>query len=256
MAVCLHCKDLFQEKNLNMRVINKVKIILTGVAIFQISACGDDAAQKSQSSVVTTNRYVSEQTITPPVANTFESHNHNGHSDGNELNVTHPQKGDDDSLSLQQNQKLGYDEQPHHEPEPYTVTIGKQYEGYIEWTPPTDVYYKQAEVTLVSPSGERVKQVYTPGEPIVMDAYIPDGVYKWETVIVPEIEPNTREKLTALRESGDMIAQEQLIQEMRANGSWPSEQELNNNRQSGTLSIHNGVATPVGHGADQYDQDG
>lgn len=233
-----------------MNKIKKNQFFTTTALMLTITACSDDVSQAQRNSVITANNnyaYQETQDTRSPVAaeTPFQTSNENNDTQYHPSNdVANDHQSTDDEAELDNY----YYETPYAyvTPAPDRVSLVTNSEGYIQWTPPTEVYYQQAEVTLVSANGERIQQSYTSGEPIIIDDQLPDGVYKWEAVIVPEINPYAREQLAALRQSGDTVREQALLQQFRADGSFPSQQELNNNRQSGSLSIRNGIATPVG----------
>jgi len=145
-------------------------------------------------------------------------------------------------------------EDPHVEPyEGSTVRLLERSEGYIEWQPPSDVAYSKADVVVVAPSGERVKYSFDANEAMVLDSSLPDGLYKWESVITPEIDPHAMDQMRSVRETGNLQAQTELKQKLVEEGSFPSAEELSNNRQSGAFTVRDGVVKPTSSVSDGED---
>ncbi len=116
--------------------------------------------------------------------------------------------------------------------------------GYITWQAPEEIDYKQADLLISGPNGQTIKRTFTAGEPISLDVPLPDGTYNWESVISPNVDPYVREEMRAVRESGNLEAEQALIARLRSEGALPSEEQSNANRQSGTFVVRDGVARP------------
>lgn len=125
------------------------------------------------------------------------------------------------------------------------VKLVERSEGVIEWEAPIDVEYSKAEVTIVTQAGERVNYSFGPNESMMLESSLPDGLYQWESVVTPEIDPYVMDQMRSARNSGDISSQEQIIQRLRAEGSYPTEEELKNNRQAGAFVVREGVVTPT-----------
>lgn len=134
------------------------------------------------------------------------------------------------------------------EQDPYLgqkVTLVDGSEGMVEWLPPSDVQYSKADVTIVTQYGERVNYSFGPNEAMALESTLPDGLYQWESVVTPEIDPYVMEQMRDARMSGDMAAQDQILQKLRAEGLYPTAAELENNRQAGAFVVREGVVTPT-----------
>lgn len=118
-------------------------------------------------------------------------------------------------------------------------------EGYVGWHAPSDMAYSEAKVMVVAPDGERIQYSFSPNEAMVLDSSLPDGLYQWESVITPEIDPYVREQLSQARQAGDQQAERELMERFRAEGSLPTVEESNNNRQAGAFTVRDGVAMPT-----------
>ncbi len=116
--------------------------------------------------------------------------------------------------------------------------------GVVQWNAPTEIAYRQADVLISGPSGKTVTRSFKPGQPIVLDEQLPDGVYSWESVITPEIDSYAREEMRQVREHGNIEAEQELLDRLRSQGSLPTEAQANENRQSGTFTVQDGVARP------------
>ena len=117
--------------------------------------------------------------------------------------------------------------------------------------------YAHLELTLASPTGKIINHRFAPGEPVGLGAAsgtLHDGVYKWETVTAPVVEPHVRAEMAAVREAGDFAAEQTLIKEFRGQGLLPTEAQARANRQSGHFVVQNGQILPgdVGPGS-RYD---
>ena len=116
--------------------------------------------------------------------------------------------------------------------------------GYIEWAPPQELDYKQTDIVISGSNGETVRHSFSSGEPLVLQGSLPDGVYNWESVVTPNIDPYVRQEMNQVRLQGDLQAEQQLTRRLRSQGYLQSEAQSNANRQSGTFTVRDGVATP------------
>ena len=154
---------------------------------------------------------------------------------------------DDEAAELrEESDSEEYDEYDYVEEQPAsTVSLRERSEGYVEWQTPSEVAYSNAEVVVVGPDGKRTQHSFGPGEAMMLDESLPDGLYLWESVITPEVDDATRQQMRSVRESGDQQAQQELLQSLRANGSLPTEAQAKDNRQSGAFVVRDGVASPT-----------
>lgn len=131
-----------------------------------------------------------------------------------------------------------------YEPPVDRVALRPLTESYIEWTTPENVDYSQVHVTVVGPDGQRITQSFGAGESLALSSALPDGIYSWESVVSPQVDELTREEMNAVRSSGNLEAERELLERLRENGSLPSEEQGDRNRQSGTFSVVDGIARP------------
>jgi hypothetical protein len=142
--------------------------------------------------------------------------------------------------------------------EPQTVStvapdfLVSGYAGSIYWEPNVakgDAAFSDAntyahlDLKLSSPTGKLIQQRFQPGEPVGLSAeqgVLPDGLYKWETVAVPTVDPQVRAEMVAVRESGDFTAEQALIARLRGRGMLPTEAQARSNVQSGHFTIRGG----------------
>lgn len=99
---------------------------------------------------------------------------------------------------------------------------------------------KATKISVVGENGDVFELSSSSGQPVVVTRNLDDGLYKWEAVHQPELLPRVREELSAARESGDLEAQRRLTRKFRDQGLLPSEEEIAQNRQSGSFRIVNG----------------
>jgi hypothetical protein len=125
-------------------------------------------------------------------------------------------------------------------------------EGFLEWEVPEDVYYDSAELTIVTPDGKRITKNFGGNESMQVNEQLPDGLYKWESVVKPTIQPHVMESLQAARESGDLTKQKSLMAEYRQSGDLQSETEARDNRRSGGFVVRNGIAQPTTSAVTSY----
>ncbi len=116
--------------------------------------------------------------------------------------------------------------------------------GVMRWEAPESVDYANATVTISDANGDRTSRTFSSGEPIELYGSLPDGLYSWETVIAPQLNEYTKEQMREVRESGDLHAEQELIAQLRADGSLPSKEQVQNNRQSGNFIVQDGVVRP------------
>ena len=115
----------------------------------------------------------------------------------------------------------------------------------VEWVAPRDVAYKSAMVTVIGPDGTRHELEFGAGQPLSFDKGLQDGLYRWESVVTPQIDSYAKEKMQAARNSGNLSAQQQVLEELQSDGYYPSAEELENNTQSGGFVVKDGVVTPT-----------
>ncbi|MFT6045942.1 MAG: hypothetical protein ACI9WC_001645 [Arenicella sp.] len=157
----------------------------------------------------------------------------------------------DDEVAASQEEKDNeeFDEYAYVEDEPSAVvSLKSRNEGYVEWNSPAEVAYTQAELSVLGPDGLVTKHKFGAGEAIVLNEQLEDGYYKWESVVTLEIDPYVRDEMSSVRASGDLEAQQELIQRLRSEGSLPSQEQAEDNRQSGGFFVSDGVATPTSAG--------
>lgn len=115
---------------------------------------------------------------------------------------------------------------------------------YLSWSPKSNndqsALPASTQLHIAGPNGLKFSKQFAPGEPIQMTEQLPDGLYNWETVTQPEISPQVREQVAAVRQSGDINAERALIEEFRAKGSLPTRQEARNNRQTANFRLKDG----------------
>lgn len=131
-----------------------------------------------------------------------------------------------------------------YQPSPNKVVLSPVSEDYVEWSPPTEVAYKQVDVMISAPNGKMIKRTFGPGETMVLDQALPDGIYSWESVVTPDINPYVHDEMRRIRELGDLQAEQELIAQLRASGDLPSEEQGNDNRRSGTFIVQDGKVRP------------
>ncbi len=148
---------------------------------------------------------------------------------------------------------LGNQQDTRRSPGPAFVVNGDA--GGIYWEPNPQAAdlnrnlnsYAYLELTLSSPTGKIINHRFAPGEPVGLSAAsgtLPDGAYKWETVTAPAIAPEVRTEMAAVRESGDIAAEQALKQKLRSEGQMPTEVQARANRQFGTFTVRNGEIIP------------
>lgn len=118
-------------------------------------------------------------------------------------------------------------------------------EGVVRWQAPQNRNYASAKITVSNENGETAVRNFEAGEAIELYGELPDGVYKWKSVITPEVDPSVRAQMRAVRASGDINAERELAADLRAQGSLPTEQEARDNVQFGNFIILNGIVNPT-----------
>ncbi len=102
------------------------------------------------------------------------------------------------------------------------------------------IQYDNVALRVAGGDGIEISQKFGSGEPVSLSHNLPDGVYTWEAVTAPTIDPYVRQQMAAVRESGDIKAERALIKKLRREGYLPTEQQANANRQAGHFRIQNG----------------
>ncbi|NNC99232.1 MAG: hypothetical protein HKN85_03530 [Gammaproteobacteria bacterium] len=222
---------------------NRVSNIIVLSMFILLAACSGDQASQTVSkeridNPAAANDSVPQNTRRPsggatPDKTVFAAPEGHTHVEGqNSTDVEEPSAGD------------LYDEDES-EPEPTDrVAFVDDGDEVVEWAAPAGGDYSQADVVISLPDGGQLKRRYGEGQPMVLDESLPDGLYHWESVVTPKVDPLVRQEMAQVRESGNFEAEQALIKRLRANGSLPTEAEANENRQSGSFSVINGIATP------------
>jgi len=117
-------------------------------------------------------------------------------------------------------------------------------QGVIRWKAPDNVDFEATKVVISSTNGDTTTRDFKAGEAIELFGDLPDGVYSWETVVKPRISESTREEMRAIRQLGNRQAQEQRIQQLRENGQLPTQEQADENRQSGSFIVLGGIVNP------------
>lgn len=126
-----------------------------------------------------------------------------------------------------------------------TVALVPLTANRIEWSAPIERSYERITVNLVGPNGVLQKREFEPGESIEWDSELQDGLYRWESVLTPEVDESVRQQMNEVRSQGNLEAEQALIARLRSEGSLPTEEQGNQNRQSGTFTVTNGVIRPT-----------
>ena len=136
------------------------------------------------------------------------------------------------------------------------ITLQQGTEGQVEWLTPDEMSQHASEMLIVTPDGERITRKFAAGQSMALNESLPDGLYKWESTVTPELDPYVKEEMLSVRESGDLQAQQDLAKKFRAQGAFPSKKELKDNRQSGAFVVRDGIATPTSSESSGQDERG
>jgi hypothetical protein len=222
--------------------MNKLAIILLSVLIASCSDGNDSGSAKKQG----TARPIAANGRTSQVNNSTSRDTSTTQNNDNPFisSSNQPVEGDSDieKLEVQDENEIGEDLSK----EITAVTFREASESYIEWNTPTDISYVKADVIITSSAnGKSMRRSFVQGEAIVVNDQLPDGHYLWESVITPEIDAYTKQEMRSVRESGNMAEEQALMERLRTEGSLPTEAQIQENRQTGSFSVQNGIATPV-----------
>ena len=136
------------------------------------------------------------------------------------------------------------------------ITLQQGTEGQVEWLTPDEMSQHASEMLIVTPDGERITRKFAAGQSMALNESLPDGLYKWESTVTPELDPYVKEEMRSARESGDLQAQQEMAKKFRAQGVFPSKKELKDNRQSGAFVVRDGIATPTSSESSGQDERG
>jgi hypothetical protein len=100
--------------------------------------------------------------------------------------------------------------------------------------------YDKAVIELSGPQNYEKKQELTAGSSMTLSGGLPDGIYKWEAVTVPRIPDTVKQELSTFRESGNVAKMNEMMEKYREQGLFPTEEEISDNRTSGSFRIHEG----------------
>jgi len=109
----------------------------------------------------------------------------------------------------------------------------------LYWDAP-EFNYDHLQLRLSGPGNIIVEQRFSSSELAMVSRDLPDGLYKWETYVAPDIPESVRTRMRAVREAGDLNAERALISELRGQGYLPSEQQAQANVKSGHFRIYEG----------------
>lgn len=113
--------------------------------------------------------------------------------------------------------------------------------GSLSWTPDTEASYEQVDMTIASGQGEQIRRTFAAGEQMMVTDDLPDGSYAWESRATPYVDPAVREEMRAVRMSGNLAEERQLLTRLREQGYLPTEQEIARDSHSGHFTIKDGV---------------
>ena len=235
----------YNKKKLNLWTIGVV-LLTTGL----VTGCSENSEQDTSSSeseikIVNPNQSDKVPEASPSEPAQAHTHTHEHAAEDNSSANRRPQEQDStNSFSEEVTTDASIDGSYSDSQADHVTIAPKSESGYVEWSPPKEIDYQQADLVVIAPSGERIKRSFSSGEPIVLDESLPDGVYKWESVVSPKVDPYVREEMQAVRNSGNLESEEALIRRLRNEGSLPTEAQSEANRQSGTFIVRDGVAYP------------
>ncbi|GAA6137786.1 hypothetical protein NBRC116583_15330 [Arenicella sp. 4NH20-0111] len=236
------------HKKMGKRSLKLASAIVGMSILFMVSACSDDTADdKSKASSVKAKAGTQVDKIelsgSPSEVNNAEA------ADA-PVEINEFGSRESAELSDELNEQFEADEYPDNE-DSYNQLSDKvefdaeQSEGIVKWQAPQDRSYANAKITVSNENGETAVRNFKPGESIELYGQLPDGVYKWKSVITPEIEDSVREQMRAVRNSGDIHAERELAANLRAEGSIPTEREAQDNVQFGSFVVLNGIVNPA-----------
>lgn len=162
---------------------------------------------------------------------------------GQEATPGQPPSGDDVAAQNAQSGAEGARLEEAIEAEPDKVVFRQKSEGYLEWLAPTELAYNQAEVTITRPDGVQESYSFDNGEPMVLHGNLEDGLYRWESVIVPDIEESVKAELMEIRERGNLAEITAAQENYRSQGYLPTELQTKDNRLSGAFRVQNSAIT-------------
>ncbi len=112
--------------------------------------------------------------------------------------------------------------------------------GSLTWEPSSFTDYESIQIQLSGPDNITIKKDFYSGEVASITESLPDGYYNWQSITTPTIDPYVRQQMTAVRESGDLVAETELKQRFRDEGSLLTREQAKNNLQSGGFRVANG----------------
>ncbi|RBP50991.1 hypothetical protein [Arenicella xantha] len=222
-----------------------IKLVASGLMFLALIGCSNEppphVTQKTAEAQDSVAEVISVQTSEDDSLPAIEdaSHRHNAVG-GDSSSAVDDVEGESDELT----DELADEIYANYEAPIDRVALQPLTENYVEWSAPENIDYSRADITIVGPDGQRIQQSFGPGESLSMDSSLPDGVYTWESVISPQVDESVRVEMQAVRSSGDSAAELELLQRLRNEGSLPTEEQGDQNRQSGSFSVINGVARP------------
>lgn len=227
------------------RIVSGSKTLVCAMVMVTIAACsGDDDVTVTKQPVPDSSafeRAQNAQTASTQQPAGEHAHALNEHELDKQRAVQQGEGTDEVDYQQASDEQSDWTEQDSYK----QVSLISSDDGYVEWQAPQDVAYSRAEVEVVTPNGQRIKRSYAPGETMMLDEALPDGLYQWESVITPEIDPYALEELQAIRQRGDSSAEAEAMSRHRAQGSIPSRQDARDNRQSGSFKVQDGVVSPT-----------
>jgi hypothetical protein len=111
----------------------------------------------------------------------------------------------------------------------------------LNFEPEAEMDYSEIQVVISLPNGRHFRKTFASGEAVsLVNENLEDGTYAWETRASPKIEASVRKEMAEVRKSGNLEAQQKLVDELREDGYLPSAQQAEANTQSGYFTIKDG----------------
>jgi hypothetical protein len=234
---------------MKFRFYSNSGVVVTGLIGLALAACSNEPPKhetsnvKQQVSSVADTPRVEQMEASPDSVDVSMSENQTTDipsSKGEDSSDQLAEQNSSDDGEIQEDDSL----YQNYEAPSDTVAIVPLTSNRVEWSAPIEQSYERVTVSIAGSDGVLQTREFRPGESIEWSTALADGVYSWESVVMPEIDASVRQEMANVRAQGDLEAEQRLIARLRAEGSLPTEAQGNQNRQSGTFTVRDGIVRP------------
>lgn len=228
---------------MNKNITKLYRTTACALAITLLTSCSDDLTkEQSNDQVAADKRTTLDGLSLAETGTTLPSEPNSSETLDSTPQKAHHPKEDESAEEL----KFSNDaqEEAYEAPSKIVSFSSTSNDGVIKWDQPQGTNYSSTKISISNQSGETIVRNFNNGESMELYGELPDGLYKWKSVVSPRVDEYVRKEMREVRSLGNINAERELIARLRAEGSLPTEKEARDNVQSGSFIVVNGVASP------------